>query len=128
SGPQKIWSGDDILSNHYATSIQQKGFLYGFDGRQEQGCNLRCVELKTGKVRWSEDHFGAGTLLVAGDRLLILTERGELIMATATPAKFAPLERAQLLGSDCRAHTALANGLLYGRDKRALVCVDLRGK
>ena len=63
TGPEKIWSGDDILSNHYATSVAHDGFLYGFEGRQEQRCRLRCVELQTGRVRWSEDRFGAGTLL-----------------------------------------------------------------
>ena len=124
--PEVIWSGDDILSNHYATSVYHGGFLYGFDGRQEQRCNLRCVDAKTGAVRWSEDHFGAGTLLVAGDKLLILSERGELILARATAEKFSPLARAQILGSDCRAYPALANGRFYGRDKAMLVCVDLR--
>jgi outer membrane protein assembly factor BamB len=124
--PEVVWSGDDILSNHYATSVHHRGYLYGFDGRQEQRCNLRCVEVKSGKVRWSEDHFGAGTLLLAGDKLLILTERGELIAASATPEKFSPVTRAQIIGSDVRAHPALANGLFYARDKSTLVCVDLR--
>lgn len=124
--PEVVWSGDDILSNHYATSVHHDGFLYGFDGRQEQHCNLRCVGFKTGKVRWSEDHFGAGTLMVVGDKLLILTERGELMVAPASPEKFSPTARAQILGADCRAHAALANGLFYGRDKGLLVCVDLR--
>lgn len=127
AAPEKIWSGDDILSNHYATSVHHRGFLYGFDGRQEQRCHLRCVELKTGKVRWSENRFGAGTLLVVGDQLLILTERGELISAPASPEKFSPLARAQILGSDVRAHPALADGRLYARDKGTLVCVELRG-
>lgn len=124
--PEVVWSGDDILSNHYATSVQQGGFLFGFDGRQEQRCNLRCVEWKNGKIRWSEDRFGAGTLLLVRDKLLILTERGELVLARATPEKFSPLARAQILGSDCRAYPALANGLFYARDKAMLVCVDLR--
>jgi outer membrane protein assembly factor BamB len=124
--PEVIWSGDDVLSNHYATSVHHKGFLYGFDGRQEQRCNLRSVELATGKIRWSEDHFGAGAILVAGDKLLILSERGELILANASPDKFAPVARAQILGLDCRAYPALANGLFYARDKGTLVCVDLR--
>src|SRR5258708_15255366 len=91
--PEKIWSGDDILSNHYATSVHHDGFLYGFDGRQEQRCHLRCVELKTGKVRRSQEHFGAGTLMVVGEKLLILTERGELIAAPASPEKFSPTAR-----------------------------------
>jgi outer membrane protein assembly factor BamB len=124
--PKVIWSGDGILSNHYATSVHHNGFLYGFDGRQEQRCNLRCVELATGKIRWSEDHFGGGTLIASDDKLLILSERGELILARASPEKFAPIARAQILGVDCRAYPALANGLFYARDKNTLVCVDLR--
>lgn len=124
--PQEVWSGDDILSNHYATSVHHKGFLYGFDGRQEQTPRLRCVELATGKVRWTEDNFGAGTLLVAGDKLLILTETGEVIIAPATPDAFQPSARARVLTSECRAHPALSNGLLYARDNDTMVCVDLR--
>lgn len=124
--PEVIWSGDDILSNHYATSVHHNGLLYGFDGRQEERCHLRCVELMTGKVRWSQDRFGSGSLIVVGDKLLILTERGELILAPASPEKFSPFARAQIIGSDIRAHPALANGLFYARDKAALVCVDLR--
>jgi outer membrane protein assembly factor BamB len=127
SKPEVVWSGDDILSNHYATSVHHGGFLYGFDGRQEQRCHLRCVELKTGKVRWSE-RYGAGTLLVVGEHLLILSERGELIMAEATPEKFKVVAGAQVLGSDCRAHGAFANGRFYGRDKQSLVCVDLSAR
>jgi outer membrane protein assembly factor BamB len=125
--PQAAWSGDESLSNHYATSVHHGGFLYGFDGRQEERPRLRCVELETGKVRWSEEAFGAGTLMAAGDRLLILKESGELVMAAASPEKLAELGRAKILDVECRAYPALANGLFYARDKGTLVCVDLRG-
>lgn len=126
SGPEPIWSGDDILSNHYATSVYHGGFLFGYDGRQEMTPRLRCVELKTGKVRWSQDDFGAGTLMLAGDRLLILTEKGELILAPASPNGFTPISRAQILPFNSRAYPALANGLYYARSKDKLVCADLR--
>lgn len=126
SGPQTLWSGDNILSNHYSTSVYHDGFLYGFDGRQEMGQNLRCVEFKTGKVRWSQDNFGAGTLMCAGDKLLVLTEKGELILADASPSAFKPLARAQILSFNSRAYPALAGGLYYARSKDKLVCVDLR--
>lgn len=125
-GPEKIWAGDGILSNHYATCVQAGGFLYGFDGRQEQGPNLRCVEMKTGMVRWSEDGFGAGTVTLAGGKLLILTEKGELLVAPATPEGFKPAARAQVLPFDSRAYPAIADGLFYARSKDKLVCVDLR--
>src|SRR6185436_11881169 len=99
----EIWSRDDVLSNHYATSVRHGGFLYGWHGRQEQGCELRCVELKTGKVRWSESGLKAGSIILAGDELLVLTERGELLRAPATPEGFKPTGRAQVLPSDVRA-------------------------
>jgi hypothetical protein len=123
-----LWSADNVLSNHYATSVSHNGFLYGFDGRQEQGPNLRCVELKTGKVRWSQDNFGAGTLILAGQRLLVLTEKGELILAPANPDQFTPVSRTQILPFNSRAYPALADGLYFARGTNKLVCVDLRAK
>ena len=126
--PEVVWSGDDILSSHYSSIVHQRGFLYGFDGRQEQRCRLRCVELATGKVRWSEERFGAGSILVVGEKLLLLTERGELLVAPASAEKFSPTARAQILGTDLRAHPALAGGLFFARDKGVLVAVDLRAR
>jgi len=126
SGLEKIWASDEILSNHYATSVYYGGFLYGFHGRQEYGPSLRCVEMKTGKVQWSEDHFGAGTVTLAGNHLLVLKETGELLVAPATSDGFKPDARAQILPTGVRAYPAVADGRLYGRSKEKLVCVDLR--
>lgn len=126
SAPREIWRSDDALSAHYATPVHHDSHLYGFDGRQEQGCNLRCIEFKTGKVKWSQQGFGAGTLMLAGDRLLILSEKGELVMAKASPEKFAAVSRAQILTGETRAYPALADGLYFARDTETLVCVDLR--
>lgn len=123
--PLVVWSGDDILSAHYASAVVHGRHLYGFDGRQEQRCRLRCVELASGKVRWSEERFGSGAIIVAGRQLLILTERGELVLAPASPDQFTPVARAQILGSDIRAHPALANGVFYARDKQSLIAVEV---
>jgi outer membrane protein assembly factor BamB len=128
SSVEKAWSGDDILSNHYSTSVHRDGFLYGFHGRQEQGQSLRCVELKTGKVRWSEDNFGAGTVTLAGSQLYILSERGELVQAAASAKEFKVLNRAQILPFGVRAYPAVANGNLYARSKDKLVCASLTEK
>src|SRR3970282_2256135 len=32
-----LWTSDEVLSNHYATSVLHKDYLYGFHGRQEFG-------------------------------------------------------------------------------------------
>jgi outer membrane protein assembly factor BamB len=121
-----LWASDDVLSNHYATSVYHDGFLYGFHGRQEFNPSFRAVEFRTGKVRWSQDRFQAGSVMLAGDRLLILRETGELILAKASPDAFQPLARAQVLPPTVRAYPALADGLLYVRNGDTLVCLDLR--
>lgn len=126
---EKLWGNDETLSNHYATSIHLNGFLYGIHGRTDPGFDpppLRCVELKTGKMRWEQPGFGAATLTLAGDELLMLTERGELIRAPASPDAFRITARAQVLPNQVRAHPALADGCLYARSKDTLICLDLR--
>jgi outer membrane protein assembly factor BamB len=120
-----IWSGDESMSNHYSTSVLKDGYLYGFDGRQEFGQTLRCVELATGTVMWNVDGFGAGTLLIAGDTLVITRESGELALAPASPKAFRFSARAQLLKGVVRAYPALANGRYYVRNERQLAAYDL---
>ena len=122
---EEVWKSDDVLSNHYATSIHHAGYLYGFDGRQEHGARLRCVEMKTGKVRWTKEGFGCGSMVLAGGNLIVLTEDGELVLVEATPRAYREKSRASLLGKPCRALIALANGRLYARDGKKLVCVNL---
>jgi outer membrane protein assembly factor BamB len=122
-----LWTSDEVLSNHYATSVHRDGILYGFHGRQEFGQSLRAVELRTGKVRWSEERFGAGTVTLAGDRLVILRENGELVVAAASPDGFKPTARAKILAGAVRAYPALSDGILFARNvDDTLIAVDLR--
>ncbi|MEX2302057.1 MAG: PQQ-binding-like beta-propeller repeat protein [Bryobacterales bacterium] len=123
---EKIWSGEDSLTNHYSTSVYHDGHLYGYHGRQEHGQSFRAIELRTGKLRWSEERFGAGTVTRAGNRLLLMRENGELMMIRATPERFEVISRAQILPGTVRAYPALADGLFYARSEKTLVCVKLR--
>jgi outer membrane protein assembly factor BamB len=123
---EELWKSDDVMSNHYNTCVQSKGFLYGFHGRQEEGAKLRCVELKTGKVQWTDDHAGCGSMIWADGNLIILNEHGELILVEATPVSYKEKARAQVLTAPCRSPIALANGLLYGRDSKRLMCWNLK--
>lgn len=122
----ELWTSDDALTNHYATSVQHGGHLYGFHGRQEFGQSFRAVELRTGKVRWNQERFLAGTVTLAGDRLLVLRERGELVLAPASPDGFMPIARAQILPGTVRAYPALSDGVLFARNENTLIALDLR--
>lgn len=121
-----LWASDDVLSNHYATSVYHDGYLYGYHGRQEFGPSLRAVEFKTGTVKWSLDQFRAGSITLAGDRLLVIRESGEMILAPASPQAFKPLARAQVLPGVVRPLPAIADGFVFVRNENTLVCLDLR--
>lgn len=120
-----LWSGDESMSNHYSTSVFKDGYLYGFEGRQEFGQRLRCIELATGKVMWDVEGFGAGSLLIAGEALVIMRESGELALAPASPKAFRFASRAQLLPGVVRAFPALAGGRYFVRNDRQLSAFDL---
>lgn len=124
----EVWASDEALSNHYATSVHHRGVLYGFHGRQEYGPSLRAVELATGKVLWSRDRFGAGTVLRARDHLLVLREDGTLFLAEATPRGFEPKAEAKVLAPVVRAYPAYADGRLYARNAKQLVCLKLQAE
>lgn len=123
--PRLLWKKGGALDSHYATAVHHDGFLYGFHGRQERGPELRCVRLSDGQVQWTSGRMSAGNLILAGDKLLVLTEDGELLLAPADPKRFSVLFRQQVLGLETRAHFALAGGRLYARDKRRLVCLKV---
>jgi outer membrane protein assembly factor BamB len=127
-GLEEIWKNDETLSNHYNTSIHHDGYLFGVDGRQEEGPQLRCVELKTGKVQWSEKGFGCASIISADGRFFALAENGDLVLFEVSPKAYHELARASLLAGPCRSPLALANGRLLARDKKKLVCWDVKNE
>ncbi len=124
----EVWSSDEAMSNHYANCVYLNGYLYGFHGRQEFNPSFRAVALNTGAVQWNVDRFRAGSVTLAGDRLLIVRETGEMILAAASPQAFRPLAQAQVLPATIRALPALSDGFVYLRNDNTLVCLDLRGQ
>ncbi|MEY4386828.1 MAG: Quinohemoprotein alcohol dehydrogenase precursor [Verrucomicrobiota bacterium] len=123
SQPKKIWENKN-LRNQFSSSVLWKDHIYGVDDNQ-----LRCVDFATGEVKWTDKASGKGTLILADGKLLVLSEKGELMIADASPEAFKPLSRAQILGGKCWTAPALANGKLYARNAKGdLVCVELGGK
>lgn len=125
---EELWSGEGVIDNHYSSCVLRGRTLYGFHGRQEYGQSLRAADLETGKVLWSHDGLRPGSVTRVGDRLLLLLESGELVLAKASRDKFEEVSRAQLLPRETRAFPAVAGGLLLARDRDTLVCVRLWGQ
>ncbi len=101
---KKIWASDDVLSSQYNTPVYLDGYLYGIHGREDIGqAALRCVNVKTGRVAWSEEKFGVANIIAADGKLLIVGIDGRLVLASARPDKYVELARAQVFNGTTRA-------------------------
>ena len=122
-GAEKVWENKN-LRNHFNSCVLWKGFLYGPDDS-----GLRCVAFDTGDLKWTYGEFGKGSLVVADGKLVALSEKGELIIADATPTAFKPISRAQVLKGKCWTTPVLSNGHIYCRNAVGdVVCLDVKGK
>ena len=124
-----LWAGHDSLSCHYNTPLHVGGYLYGVHGRTDAGLpSLRCVELVTGKVVWTENDFGGASMLLADDKLLAMKVSGELLLLAPSPEGFRKLAAAKVLAEPVRALPALSNGNLVVRDANTLKCLRMLGR
>jgi outer membrane protein assembly factor BamB len=122
----EVWSNDKALSSQYTTPVRVGDYLYGTHGRADGVAHLHCAEWKTGAVKWTEARYGVASLIAVDGGLLALTESGELVRFDASPDGYKERARAAILTKPTRAVAALANGLLYARDGKTLVCVSLK--
>lgn len=122
---EQVWTSQDSMSNHYDTCVYHEGHLYGIDGRQEFGARLRCVDWDTGDPKWTEEGFGCAAVLFVSDKLLLWTEKGEIVLADADPTTYRERGRVRIGRMESRAYPALSNGVLYVRATDELCAVDI---
>lgn len=124
--PTKVWENKN-LRNHINSSVLQEQFLYGFDGDANHGSGFVCLAMGSGDVKWKNEQYKTGSLMVANHKLIILSDKGELIIAEVSPDGFKALAQAQVLGGRCWTQPVLANGRIYCRNAKGdLVCLDVK--
>lgn len=117
---QTVWENKHMRSQ-MSGPVLIDGYLYGFDDNE-----LACVDWKTGEKKWSERSTGKGSLSAQGDTLIVISEKGKLIAAKATPEKYEAISSAQVLSGRCWTMPILADGRIYTRNaKGEMVCVDV---
>lgn len=84
-----------------------------------------CIDLLTGKDKWITEPFGKyWSLVAAGDRILALDERGELLLIHASPEKFDLIDRRKFSENPTWAHLAVADGQLFIRELESMHVLD----
>jgi outer membrane protein assembly factor BamB len=136
-GCKEVWTDrkkgrDKSLQCHWNTPIHVDGYVYGCSGRHDNNAELRCIELATGKVMWSEPGLSRTSLLLVDGHFICQAEDGLLLLLKVNPNKYEEVSRVQLQsdGKDLLKEPAwsapiLSHGLLYVRGKDRLVCLEL---
>ncbi len=112
------WS---LPENHFSSTVAAGGFLYGFDN-----ATLKCLDAATGEEKWAYRGFGKGSLTAADGRLVILSDRGTLALAEATPEGYREKGKFQVMEGTAWTSPSLARGRLYLRDQDEILALDLR--
>jgi len=123
----ETYSGKQI-SSHHGGMILVGDHVYGLGDGQ-----LRCVELKTGKVAWENRSVGKGAVAYADGHLVCRSERGPIALVEATPSGYKEKGRFDQPDRSREAdaqwpHPIIFGGKLYIRDWDLLLCYDVKAK
>jgi len=118
------WSVENVWESpfypRFNDCVCRGDFLYGLESGR-----LVCVDLNTGKRRWKDGNYGAGQVLLTGDRLVVLAESGRVALVKPTPDGWQELRTVSALSDKTWNHPVIANGKLFVRNAREMVCYDL---
>jgi hypothetical protein len=120
--PKEVWRNKN-MRNELSSCVLWKGFVCGFDRDR-----LSCMAWATGNRQWSESGLGQGTLILVDGHLLVLSDKGKLVLAEANSEGFKAFGTLQM-PAEGRYWTAPAfsAGRLFVRNSVGdVVCVDLR--
>lgn len=118
--PVVVWQNKN-MRNQFHSSILLDGHIYGFDESR-----LNCLDWKTGDKIWSQKGFGKGSLMIADGKLIILSDKGKLAIAEASPDGFKEIASAKVLDGLCWTVPVLSNGKIYCANHEGdLVCLDV---
>jgi outer membrane protein assembly factor BamB len=129
---EEVWKNQELTSYFSTPVAVGKEHIYIVTGKPslipKLLADLHCIEAKTGKELWKKEKIGtyhASLMRTGDDKLLMLTDGGELVLLEPNGKEYRELARAKVSGPETWAHPALANGRLYVRDKAEVICLQL---
>lgn len=120
----ETWTAEDVWESPFAPAfndcVRIGDNIYGLESGR-----LSCVDANTGKRRWKEGDYGAGQVLLAGNRLLVLSEKGRLALVNPNPESWQQLAIFSALSDKTWNHPVIANGKLFIRNAEEMVCYEV---
>ncbi len=108
---ETVWK--TALQGYMSTPVVIDGHAY----LHLRSRRFTCVELATGKQKWTTEPYGQYWSLVAQrDRILALDQRGELLLIHATPDEFDLLDLRKISEQETWGHLAVSGNQVFVRE------------
>ncbi|MBI9066654.1 MAG: PQQ-binding-like beta-propeller repeat protein [Salinivirgaceae bacterium] len=102
---------NNSMKNNWSSSVYHDGYIYGFSN-----ATLKCVKADDGTSKWSKRALGKGSLILVGDKLLVLSDKGVLKLVETNPEAYTELNSFQALEGKSWTAPSYANGRIYLRN------------
>ena len=117
-----IWENTN-MKNKFNSSVLHNGYVYGLD----EGI-LVCLDVNTGERKWKEGRYGYGQVILAGDHLIVSSDKGELALVKAAPDRYTELARFEAVQGQTWNYPAIAEGRLLVRNSNEMAAFDISGR
>ncbi len=118
---QARWRTYD-LNPYFNDFVVHKDHVYGFEGS-----TLACIDLKNGTSKWTGGSYGTGQLILLADQdlLMVISEKGELVLVRATPEQFSEIARFKAIEGKTWNHPVLVGDVLLVRNSEEMAAFRL---
>lgn len=116
---EELWRGP-ALKSKFANVLFHEGTIYGLDDGR-----FVAVDPETGKRRWKRGRYGHGQPILVGDRIVVQTEPGPLVLLAAEPGGHAELGTVPAFDSKTWNPPAIAGRVLVVRNDREMAAYEL---
>ena len=109
------------MQNSWSSVCYHNGYIYGFSRGK-----LECISEKDGALMWAKRGFGKGNLVVVDNKLVVLSDRGLLILVDTNPKEYTELDSHQAIEGKSWTALTIANGRVYIRNLTAMASYKLK--
>ncbi|TWT50009.1 outer membrane biogenesis protein BamB [Thalassoglobus neptunius] len=125
----EVWDKPSLrMRCKFSSPIFTDGFIYGLD----EGI-MACIDPENGDRQWKggrtglRGKYGHGQLLLSNGKLVILTEKGQLVLVDPNPEELTVLGELQVLSENIKTWNplAMARGKVFVRNATEVACYDI---
>lgn len=119
---ETVWE-NRLLRNHFSSAVVHDGVIYGFDN-----ATLKAASVADGSLVWAKRGLGKGSLILADGHLIVLSDKGKLVLAETGTEKYSQKGSFQAMNDLSWTAPSVSRGRLFVRNHQEMVSFDLRQK